>query len=270
MTGRILVALDHSHPSRAALREAVRLAEALGAELAGLYVEDAELFSWAMLPFGREVVAATGGQRRLSPAGLARSFEVQAEQIRDEMKQALESHDIPWTFHVIRGRVPTVIEEISRDSDVLMMGAFGRNPLQRMGKTAGRMVDHGSGPVWLVPDKTRNGHSVLVPFDGSQAAERTLQAASALPLTRDTPVTVIIKRGADEEALTEQAQTLLDSGGRSAHILLVNRVDAHSLAHTARTESGRALLIAAGSPLLEESALEDLLRNSECPVVVIR
>ena len=52
---RILVAVDASHHSIAALEAAVELATRFQAELLGLYVEDINLLRLAQLPFGREV-----------------------------------------------------------------------------------------------------------------------------------------------------------------------------------------------------------------------
>ena len=52
---RILVALDASPQSEAALRAAAELAALLEAELEGLFVEDINLLHLCGLPFGREI-----------------------------------------------------------------------------------------------------------------------------------------------------------------------------------------------------------------------
>ena len=52
---RILVALDASRHSLAALEAAAELAARLKAELVGLFVEDIDLLRLAGLPFAREI-----------------------------------------------------------------------------------------------------------------------------------------------------------------------------------------------------------------------
>ncbi|MGB7837261.1 MAG: universal stress protein, partial [Terrimicrobiaceae bacterium] len=52
---RILVALDASAHSRAALEAACELALGLDAELSGLFVEDINLLRLAQLPFASEI-----------------------------------------------------------------------------------------------------------------------------------------------------------------------------------------------------------------------
>ena len=68
---RILVALDASTQSLAALRTAVTLAAELGAELEGLFVEDTNLMRMAMLPVARRVLFPSAAEenvaRRPSP-----------------------------------------------------------------------------------------------------------------------------------------------------------------------------------------------------------
>ena len=68
---RILVALDASRHSLAALEAASELAEALKAELVGIFVEDVNLLYLAGLPFAREVRYLSGVDRPLPILGTA-------------------------------------------------------------------------------------------------------------------------------------------------------------------------------------------------------
>ena len=69
---RILVALDASEASRAAIRSAVDLAARFRAELVGLFVEDVNLLRSAQLPFVRKVGAFSLVEEIPNPALLVR------------------------------------------------------------------------------------------------------------------------------------------------------------------------------------------------------
>ncbi|RMF77434.1 MAG: universal stress protein, partial [Nitrospirae bacterium] len=83
---RIVVAVDASADSLAAVRAAARLAEALSAELHGLFVEDANLVRLARLPFAREV-RLSAAPRRLEAAALERELRALAAQARQAFEE---------------------------------------------------------------------------------------------------------------------------------------------------------------------------------------
>jgi nucleotide-binding universal stress UspA family protein len=82
---RILVPLDASPHSRAALEAAIQLGASLGAEVSGLYVEDADLLDVCRYPFAMEIGMFSGRQRKLEDAGIERDFQIQADKIRQMM-----------------------------------------------------------------------------------------------------------------------------------------------------------------------------------------
>ena len=57
---RILLPVDLSRDSLAAVDVAFDLAAALGGEISGLFIEDAELLTAGSLPFAREVGSSSG------------------------------------------------------------------------------------------------------------------------------------------------------------------------------------------------------------------
>ncbi len=71
---RILVALDASSDSRAAVEAAVNLAARFNAELTGIYVEDENLLRLADLPFVQEVGHFSATCRHINHVDLERQF----------------------------------------------------------------------------------------------------------------------------------------------------------------------------------------------------
>lgn len=123
---RILVALDASTDSVAALKTAASLAASLQAELVGLFVEDINLLRLAGLPFASEVQRVTGTGRVLDEAGMERDLQLQASQARRALANAAADAEATWTFRVVRGVVTTEILAAALEADLLTLGRASR------------------------------------------------------------------------------------------------------------------------------------------------
>ena len=84
---RILVALDASPHSFAALEAAAHLAAHLEAELSGLYVEDENLLRGAELPITRMVGSFSGEVRPVERGDMEQQLNVQAARARRALEQ---------------------------------------------------------------------------------------------------------------------------------------------------------------------------------------
>ncbi|MFI5181527.1 MAG: universal stress protein [Thermoanaerobaculia bacterium] len=148
-TRRILVAMDGSPGSRAALEAAARLGLTAGAELSGLFIEDVELIRLAGLPFAREAGVSSGMFRRLEAVDVERQFHVAAEAARELLREAFWSMALPSTFRVVRGRVVPEILAASRDADVVAVGKRSGHGVtgRRLGATTRGLIAHLSAPV---------------------------------------------------------------------------------------------------------------------------
>jgi nucleotide-binding universal stress UspA family protein len=94
---RILVAVDASPLSLAALEAAAELAASLQAELLGLYIEDINLLRAADSPFAREVGHFSGSIRDLDSQRLQRQLRSQANRVRRRLSQLAERSQIRST-----------------------------------------------------------------------------------------------------------------------------------------------------------------------------
>ena len=101
---RILVGLDASPASMAALAAALRLAVEIDAELDALYVEDDNMLRFAGLPFTRVIDAYSPGPREVEPVDVERALRLQAERVRRLLAEAAGTR-IAWRFRVVRGDV---------------------------------------------------------------------------------------------------------------------------------------------------------------------
>ena len=203
----ILVALDLSPHSEAALASAAELAAALHLELRGLYVEDVNLLRLCGLPFAVEFGSFTARPRRIEQSHLEREFRMQATQLRKIMADVAGRQRIAWSFQVVRGGVTDQLLEASAAARMVSLGRVGRSPGKRTGSTAQAVAARTQRPVVFQSRRQRSvsGPLVLV-YTGSEAAGRALALALQLAAQEQTALTVLAYADLDLTVLGEAAQ----------------------------------------------------------------
>ena len=270
---RILVALDASAPSLAALETAVNLAAALEAQLEGLFVEDINLLRLAELPFAYEVRTLSAVTQRVSRLQIEAELQAQAARARRALIAAARQAQVPATFRVVRGRVPQEVLAAAREADLLLLGRISR-PLSRrirLGSTARIVVSRTPRSVLVV--QSTPVRSIMVTYDGSPLARRALMTAAGLQRARrNTHLTVLLL--AEEpvlvEQLQEQAAMWLQTWGVTADYHWPGPPTLANLAKTAQ-EANCSLLVLGGERLsLSEETVQLLLDSIDCSLMLIR
>ncbi len=188
---KILVPIDESTHSRAALEAAITMAAALQAEISALFVEDAEVLEIARHPFFREV--RTYEFSRGGIAEIERDLRLQAERIRKWIARSAGSTEVTWKFEVIRGGVKTIVLEQAATADLTIMGRFGRTVFKStIGSTARHLILHGRGLTMLIDDRFRLIPPVLSTFTGSVISERALEIGANVARLIRSPLEVLI------------------------------------------------------------------------------
>ncbi len=253
---RILVALDSSPHGLAALDAAVNLADQLEAELQGLFIEDVNLLRVAGLPFTREFTLSTMGPRPLNTDSMERALRAQAEQLRRSLASSADRLRVRWSFQVTRGHITQASLEAAAEADFLLMGRDNPKP-QRSAPPAHEEV-----------------RPIMVVYDGSQAAQRSLKAARSLVRKGGNKIAVLTV--ADEAAVAEQLrQQCFDwFQGLGVEPIVVehganNGDQADALATAARELHASLLLINRDNSLLNEETIERLVNELDCPVGLV-
>ena len=270
---RIVVALDASPHSRAALKAAAQLAAELQAELLGMFVEDINLLRSAELPCAREVAYATRSTRSLDSRRLERALRAQAAELQQMLAVIAQGRKIRWTFRVARGRVATELLAAAQEGDMLVLGRIGTSVVQRarLGSTAQTVISTARHTVVFLEHGVELGTPVLVLFDGSENALRALATAARLA-RGDSLNLVVLVAGTDADAyqrLLQQVTNWLTEHDQHARIRPVATGIA-SLAQAVREEGGKALVLASDHTFAEQKTLCDLMEQVRCPVVLVR
>jgi nucleotide-binding universal stress UspA family protein len=270
---RILVGLDASTHSLAALAAAVELAAAMEAELEGLFVEDVNLLRLAGLPFVREV-RHTASLEALDSPRMERALKAQAVQAREALAAAAERARVHWSFRVVRGHVAQEVVQAASQADLLTLGKQGRSksPRARLGSTALRVALHAPGALLLVEHGVPGDQPVLVLYDGSDGAERALDAAARLAKMSGTHLIVLLLAGAPDaaEQLETQAGLRIELERVHPRFHALHEADAQSLLRVCQSEAGGLVVLSTRSTALSEETIQKLLDCLRNPVLLVR
>jgi len=269
---RILVALDASHHSLAALEAAAELAASLEAELHGLFVEDANLLRLAGIPVVREMRYPFASSARLDTGRMERSLRAQATQARQALERASERRHVECSFRVVRGQVALEVLAAALEADLLTLGKASRPLVQRvrLGSTARAAAREAPCCVLMLQRDVGIAPPVMVTYDGTPTAQKALTMAIHLARQQEGELIVLIVAHAADAArrLQTRASDLLDEHGLTARYRQLLDADRATLTHQVRTQ-GCGVLVLSGT-LLSQEAIQTLLDEVDCPVMLIR
>jgi nucleotide-binding universal stress UspA family protein len=271
---RIMVALDASVHSLAALEAAAELAAALEAELIGVFVEDVNLLRLAGLPFAREFGQWPPLMRPLDPASMERQLRLQAQRLRQALARAATQRRLKWSFRTVRGQVAAELLTAAQEVDLLALGKASWSVRQqvRLGSTARTVVAQASRTVLILQHGAAICPPIQVVYDGSAAGQRALTIAASLAAATAGPVTVIVLADTAEAAarLEAEAAERLRGWGAGVDYRRLLKPAAEELAQIIRSSGGGTLVISAGHPILEGEGLSTVLEAVQCSALLVR
>lgn len=215
--GRIVVALDTSPQSTAALMAAVELAARMDVEVEGLFVEDASLFYLCDFPSCREVGSHTALSSRIEGVGMERQLRAQAAVIREAMQRATAQTTVRWSLHVRRGAVLDELLAAAQGAAVMGIGRAGRAHQRRIGSVARALVSRADRPLLISGEGRRPGYPLTVLYTGTDAARRALALALRLSGGEPERLRVVLWGGGaaapDADPLEQAVRRLLETDG---------------------------------------------------------
>ena len=269
---RILVALDSSPQSLAALEAAVQLAANLGAKLRGIFVEDINLVRLAGLPMVHEVGAASGRPRDLSEGRMVVQLRGQAARAERILSAAAGQAQVQWSFRVARGSIESELLEAASDADLVILGRAGWSGKRRLGSTAKAVVSAAPNRTLVVEAGEHLSPALMVVYDGSERSRRALDTAITLGRGGGGYLVVGIVAENSEQAREKQREVaaLLAEQGLDARYRWLIQVTAKELAEMVHTEEECILILPGESPLLKGKSLPEALEEFRCPVLLVQ
>ncbi len=257
---RILVAVDASPLSLAALTLAAGLAGRLDAELEALFVEDINVVRLVAHPYVHTFSLVAARRQALDDVLIEKMLELQAVAVRRALDQAMAASMSRGSFAVRRGRVEAELVAAAAAADLICLGWSGRaepGSRPRLGSVARAVLRGAPRPVLVLRDPAAG--PVLALWDGSAAAGRAL--AVALQLAEDGGGIELLIPESDPArvaALAAAARGPAEAAGISLRLRASGRLS-------------RCLAAAAADAVLVAAADSDLpVAELPCSVVVVR
>jgi hypothetical protein len=256
MTGtmrRIAITLDAFKLSPEALEQALRLAERMGAQLEGIFVEDIDLIQLAELPFLREVRSASRSEATIDLARMEQELRALARRAERLLSEQAARHNVAWSFRIWRGSIDSDLLTADIEADVFALTRLGaelmRIPALRS-KTAG----------------------VSVVFTASEASLRALDTAMSLAADPQKDLNILLP-AADEAELERLRRLATDHLGDSAPVVHFERMTDGSLAELVDIlvdTNSSVLILERDSKLLQTPTLKQSLNRLNCPILIVR
>lgn len=260
---RIVVTLDSTEAGRPALDIALRLAAAAGAELEGVFVENADLIRLSALPFLREVRPWSLAEEVLDTQRMQRDLRVLARQAEAMLMQASRAVGIGCSFRIWRGHTAEELWRTATDADILSVRAGGSAPAHTV--IAARVTRHGQSATTDTPV------SVNVLLGDSPASERALTTACLLATAPGTSLRVLLLPAAGAPQPPARIGEILASCGQQAEFVVLADNSPAALAAALRTRDGNTVLVAdSDHPLFATAGIGAWLEQLSGSVLLVR
>lgn len=273
---RIVVALDSSAHSRAALVVAVELARRLDAQIEGLYVEDIDLVNLAGLPFGNVVDLATGRAAPFDTPALEAQMRAEIARARRALADAAGRARLTASFRVVRGRLETEVVVAAGEADLLILGAagMGLRPGGRFkpGRVALAAASGARHSVLLLRQGSTFRGRPLVAYDGTPAGDKALDAAIELARSGGFAVRLLIAEPdqAKARALEQKAGARFAAAGARFMRQDGDSAALDDMCRIVQRTDADILIIAADDARLRGEGHTTLLERVACPVLLVR
>jgi len=272
---RVIVALDASRHSEAALEAAARLCAIFNAELCGVFVEDVNVLRAAELPFTLDVGRLTRTSAELSGFAVRRLFRAQESRARRAFDWTVRQHRLRNDFRVVSGDVASLLLEAAEEADLITLGQSGSvvASRQKLGTVTRTVLARARGPVLVLRRGLRFDLPVMVVYD-CEADDRDDAVRIASELARlhpDSPLVVLLS-GRSASACQAARDELVERRVMGDLLPEFERVHADvpelvlELAHRRRTG---LLVVPADGRGGGYTRLQRLVASADVPVMVV-
>lgn len=264
----ILVALDHSPQSRAALASAVSIAKILEGKVHGLFVHDAQWLQISTFSSLSEIDELTGKITSLNSGAVKKEIRELEKRIKEHFELISRQHELAHSWSSVKGVVSQKILEEAKHSDIITIGSSGRSysNKQKLGSTALEIIRRADIPVLILQKEQNFVYPPVAIFDGSERSVSGIELAFEIADKNETPMVIIDLSTAfpSDEAkiaipkqLEAEARFLkLDQPNMGKFLFLINKL---------RTG---LLVLPKNERFTGRRTMEYILQSADCPVLL--
>lgn len=268
---RILVALDASPASIAALDLAADLAERYQAELLGVYVEDINLLRSADIPITREIGHYSAKTHDIDSLHIERELRAQARRIERLLSDIAKKANLRWSFQKARGIIHGKLLEAAEDTDLIILGKTGWSGKRQLGSTARNVAVRSKIQSLILMRKVRPGTPIMVAYDGSAASQKALGAAQLIS-SADIPLIILLIAEDQEHSKDLEEEVKLRTGltGDQVEFRHAPDFEGDRISQMAMISGCDVVVMPVESKKFDTESLVSLLNEADCAVLLVR
>lgn len=259
--GRIVLALDVSRRSRAALETAAALATALDCELAGVFVEDINLLRLSGLPFTREVGLFSSALHPFDVQDAERALRREAAEVQQLLADTAGRLSLRWSFQVARGQIAAELFALAGAPDLIILGKRARTGAMSLG-------DYLAAPLRAARHAGEQ-RAVVAVYDGSPTAQSALEMARRVADASGASLRVLVAAATEQEYAAREGEVNRLLPGGTAACRRVASLEPRVLAAAGRQEEAGVLVLGSDGRFRCGEGFNILLNELDCPVVLV-
>jgi nucleotide-binding universal stress UspA family protein len=267
----ILVALDASEHSDAALSAAMSLARTLKANVKGMFVRDETWQQVTKLPSISAVNITTGELLTLKHETMETRVTILQNRLRERMEVLGKLNRVNHTWEFTEGNVNEKILEAAVRADLITIGQKGQSVSKKpIGSTAEAVIRKTEKPVLVIREGRKLKGPVILFYDGSEASEKGIKMA--IRMARQNDAKLIIRVDPDlpqkDKGYLSRLHQRLNSQNAVAEIKKMEGSSAALFLQITHDNHAGMLILPKRHKVIEES-LETFLSHLHCPVLLM-
>ena len=269
----ILVAVDTSAHSRAALKAAAALANIMKADIRGLFVQEEHWSRLSRLPTANVINELTGRAQKLEEESLNRQVNELKSRLRKELQYISNKYEVAHSWETKEGKVADQILEAAQKADLITIGRRGRSSLssKKLGSTAQTLIQKSEKPILVLKKGLQLGKSIAALYDSSAESRKGLQLALSLAEKNDRRLSILVTNNRQESAgeRNKRVEKMVDNTSIPVSVTMLNQPSIGSFIHAINRQRSGLLVIPKHHAFLQNDSLETTLDYLNCPVLMM-
>lgn len=268
---KILVAIDTSKHSQAALEAAAALARTMEANIQGIFVRDEVWNRVSRLPSISAINTLTGQISPFEDETMEERIRLLENRLREKLENISRRHKITHSWRSTFGKVEEAILDAAKEADLITIGLKGVSARRKiLGSSARRIIKLADKPILILKEGLRLGSTITAVYDGSKESKKGIEMALDMTERNESTLTILVVNSHSEslERRNRKLDNLLRGTTVFAEIERLDKPDAGRFLNSVNEQESGLLIVPKDQPLLKRS-LPVILNHINCPLLMI-